>query len=354
MAGLSSPLINTMKKAILILVIISLSTHLYAQDKKMTNDSITVFYKQVFAALKSDYLFKRTVDWKNVESHTRKNLNQYSNFENSLIEISKLFDKIGANHTAIYFKGIKYAGAGNKISEPRYSDQWKKKYTAKPGFEVKMISEKYGYILVPGIIFFDVSSSNMHNIAQPWYDQIAQIKKENKPEGWIIDLRLNTGGNSTPMLLALYDFLGNQNIWTSLNFNRRVIDKMALDNGKYVLNGKTISFINPEGNLLDQAKVAVITGPLTASSGEVTALAFKDRPNTVFIGETTAGFTTGNIFYPLPFGVTMALTTTFDSDRNGIYHEKIIPDVAVSKQDNFDDLMLDKNIEEAIKFLSGQ
>lgn len=343
-----------MKKTIVIIFIVSLSVNLYGQDQKSTKDSINVFYNKVFAALKSDYLFKKTVDWKAIESATKQHLQQYASFEHSLDEIKVLFDAIAANHCLVYYKGKKYASTGNKISEGTYTEQWKRKYATKPVFEVKMLDNNYGYILMPGMVFFDLSAENIHQIAQPMYNQIAQIQKENNPKGWIIDLRLNTGGNATPMLLALADFLGNTNIWGSLDLNKMLVSKVKMDHGKYLHNGRALSFVNVNGNGLEATKVAVITGPVTASSGEVTALAFKGRPNTVFIGEQTLGFTTGNISYPLPFGVTMALTTTFNADRNGHYHERIVPDIVVSKQDNFDDLLADKNIIEAIKFIKGQ
>ncbi|SHF99717.1 hypothetical protein [Chryseobacterium vrystaatense] len=38
--------------------------------------------------------------------------------------------------------------------------------------------------------------------------------------------------------------------------------------------------------------------------------------------------------------------------RNGNYYEHIIPDITVSKQDNFNDLLADKNVQEAISFIS--
>lgn len=44
----------------------------------------------------------------------------------------------------------------------------------------------------------------------------------------------------------------------------------------------------------------------------------------------------------------------YDCYRNGVFHEHIIPDVAISKQDNFDDLMADKNIQETVKFINGE
>ncbi len=46
---------------------------------------------------------------------------------------------------------------------------------------------------------------------------------------------------------------------------------------------KTTSYINPKEELLDKVRVAVITNMATGSSGEVTALAFKGRRNTILL-----------------------------------------------------------------------
>jgi len=186
------------------------------------------------------------------------------------------------------------------------------------------------------------------------YDRISKIKSSNNLEGWIIDLRLNTGGNSAPMLLALYDLLGNNEVWGELDENKKSVRKFKLVNGSYIQKSQTIAAITPSGRLLDQERVAVITGMFTGSSGEVTALAFKGRENTIFIGGNTAGYTTGNVTCPLPFGSLIALTTSYDSDREGQYYPYIVPDIVISKQDNFDKLMSDANIQEAIKFIKSK
>jgi len=343
-----------MKKALSLFFIFSLSLVLSAQKHKTSQDSIKVFYKELFTVLKSNYLNRKAVDWKTVESETKAILENYDNFEKSLAEIRPFFDKINANHCLIFYKKKKYSGTGKKITKDDYSEQWKKKFDTKPAFEAKMINEKYAYILMPGMLFFDVSPENVHKLAQPLYDQIAEIKSKNKPEGWILDLRFNTGGNSTPMLLALYDLLGDNAVWETLDGNKKIISKIKLDKGKYLDGSKKPAFINPKGELMDNAKVAVITGPFTGSSGEVTALAFKRRPNTIFIGEKTYGATTTNTQYPLPFDTTMAITIGYDSDRNGNYYEQIIPDIFVSKKDNFDYLLLDGNVVEAVKFFEGK
>lgn len=336
----------------LLLLICLLTFSVKAQKKLTPQDSISVFYKELFSALKTGYIDKKTIDWSAVESETWQTVKQFNSFENSLNEIKPLFDKIAANHCIVFYNQKKYTATTKKIPNESYSEQWLKKYGTKPNFEAKVLDDKFGYILIPGMLFFDTSAGNINKIAQPLYNQIAELKTKNKIDGWIIDLRFNTGGNATPMLLSLYDLLGNNNVWGTLDVNKKQTLKYKLKDGEYLDGSKDVAYVNPKGALLDTAKVAVITGIVTASSGEVTALAFKDRANTVFIGEPTYGATTGNVSWPLPFNITMALTTSYDSDRNGNYYEKIIPDVLVSRQDNFDNLLVDKNIQEAIKFFS--
>ncbi|MDH6212196.1 C-terminal processing protease CtpA/Prc [Chryseobacterium sp. BIGb0186] len=157
---------------------------------------------------------------------------------------------------------------------------------------------------------------------------------------------------STPMLLALYDLLGDNVVWGTLGIDKRLINSTKLNKGVYDQGEKKSAYIKPKGELIDKSKVAVLIGGLTASSGEVTALAFKGRSNTIFIGEKTLGKTTSNMVVTLPFDAIMPMSTGYDCDRNGNYYKQIPPDIIISKEDNFDDLMQDKNIQEAIQFFT--
>ena len=291
-----------MKRIPLLLVILTLgvSLHLKAQKNLSSQDSIKVFYDELFSALKKGCLHRKIVDWKEVEPQFRNRLLHYNSFQKSLEQIKPLFDEIEANHCQVYVNKIKYAGTGKSITKDEYSEQLKNKYQSKPSFEAKVLASKYGYVLIPAMTFFDTSPAYIHSLAQPLYDQIADIKTKNKLDGWIVDLRVNSGGNATPMLLSLYDLLGDNQIWGSLNSNKKQVEKFSLSKGKYIDGAKNPAYIITKGELLDKERVAVITGIFTGSSGEVTALAFKGRANTIFIGENTYGATTGNIFWPLP------------------------------------------------------
>lgn len=341
-----------MKKLVCLLTISIIAYTSNAQNNYSSADSIHVFYDSLLSTLKSDYLYKNSTNWAAIEAATKENLKQYKTFKSALEQTNVLFDKIKATHCQLYYQDTVIAATYNGPTEKDFSEQWIKKYVTNPTFEVNVLDNHYGYILMPSVMFEDITPEKISFIAQPMYDQIAEVKSKNKLKGWIIDLRFNTGGNIYPMLLALYDFLGDNLVWGVLDINKQDVLEIELSQGKYLENKSEISSIKPIGGLLDTTKTAIITNIATASSGEITAISFKGRKNTLFIGETTTGMTTSNDKKELPFGAFMALTTGFDSDRNGKYYEKITPDIPISKQDNFDNLLMDKNIQEAIKWLN--
>ncbi|MCD0454232.1 S41 family peptidase [Chryseobacterium sp. LC2016-27] len=340
-----------MKKTLGLICLLSLMLNINAQKLKTSQDSTKVFYDKIFKALEVAYIHKGDQDWRKLKTETFKNLETAKDFKSSLKEVKVLFEKIGADHSKVTYQGKNY-GPSVEISWENFSKQWMTKFASKPQFEAKILEGKYGYILMPNISFDDFSSENVHKIAQTLYDKIAELKTNNKLEGWIVDLRFNTGGNSTPMLLALYDLLGDNMVWGTLGIDKKLINSTKLNKGVYDQGEKRSAYIKPKGELIDKSKVAVLIGGLTASSGEVTALAFKGRPNTIFIGEKTLGKTTSNMVVTLPFDAIMPMSTGYDCDRNGNYYKQIPPDIIISKEDNFDDLLQDKNIQEGIQFFT--
>jgi C-terminal processing protease CtpA/Prc len=343
-----------MKKHLILICLFCYSINGIAQNTLTSKDSISTFYKSIISIMKSDYLYKEKVDWQQLESELKDSLANYNNFKNSLNQITTLFDGAGATHTSVLFEGNSISATYNGPSGNDFSEEWIRKYSAEPSFEVKIIDDNYGYILMPSMNFEDIGSKNIRKISQPLYDQITEVKESKELKGWIIDLRFNSGGNIWPMLLALYDFLGDNSVYGIMDIDKKIVAMTKLKNGKYYDNKKVTSYIVPSGKKLNEVKVAIIIGKATASSGEITALAFKGRSNTIFIGEPTMGMTTTNNKRNLPFGAFMALMIGYDCDRNGVFYEKILPEIELIKQDNFEDLTLDNNIIQAIKYIDGK
>lgn len=327
-----------------------------AQTTLTSNDSIKVFYDSLFHFMETEFLNKNEINWQSLREDTERNLDHHKNFQSSLQEINKLFEKAKASHCQVFYQDKSYSTLKQEPSEEDFSEQWIKKYASYEDgkFEVKLLDDKYAYIFLPGWNFEDISEESIHQIAQPLYDQLNALKQQYAIEGWIIDLRLNFGGNVYPMLLGLYDLLGNGEVWGSLNPEGQLINHIRLINGTYLDNNQMTSYIIPDGERMAASKVAIVMSSVTASSGEIVAMSFKGRKNTIFIGQDTYGATTSNDKRDLPFGAFMALTTGIDCDRNQNTYETIKPDVYVLKRDNFDKLMEDENIIEAIKYFKGK
>lgn len=340
-----------MKFFLVLFFTLSLTLHATSQSVKHSQDSIKVFYDSLFFALKTEYLHKNQVNWSAIEPEIRTSLKRYTSFKNSLEQVTVLFDKIQAPHCQVFYQDTVFTATYQGPGAADFSEQWIKKYMTQPAFEAKILNNGYGYILIPGILFDNPNAETIHAIAQPMYDQIAALKTS-PVKGWILDLRFNTGGHVYPILLALYDLLGDRPVWGTLDKDKKPLLKIRLNKGKYQENNKTIAAIVPTGKRLDKSKVAIITSVATSSAGEITAMAFKGRRNVRYFGENSFGFTTSNDEKSLPFGISMALTTAYDCDRNNRYYDKIIPDVKIVKQDNFDDLLMDKNIIEAINWIN--
>ncbi|ANH83268.1 hypothetical protein A8C56_21835 [Niabella ginsenosidivorans] len=176
-----------------------------------------------------------------------------------------------------------------------------------------LIDDRIGYIYVP--TFGTVNNKVGQNFSDTIRTLIKTIDNHHKIEGWIIDLRKNGGGNMWPMLSGLKTFVGKG---TPGYFIK----------GKY----KTAWRIGgPSMRLKNKIhKIAVLLGPSTASSGEMTAVAFIGKPNVKTFGQPSAGYTTANSIFYLPDGAMIALATTTVADRTEkVYYGKLIPDILV-------------------------
>lgn len=147
--------------------------------------------------------------------------------------------------------------------------------------------------------------------------------------GLLLDLTSDRGGNMYPMLQGLSPLLPDGVL---LQFENRSGSRSEL---RLAADGLWLGEALLDRPLPGEATVdvqrltpiAVLTGPGTASSGEMVALAFKALENVRFFGRTTAGLTSGNEVIPLKHGGMIAVTTTLAVDRTGhVYRGGLTPD----------------------------
>ncbi len=176
-----------------------------------------------------------------------------------------------------------------------------------------------GYIAMPG--YRGMNAEARHAFVQNMVDAIGKQAASARC-GWIVDLRHDGGGSMVPMLEGLRPLLGDQALGGFRDAKGHV-QTFAVAN--------PLDKSSPRGPALEQAPVAVLLGPHTASSGEVVAVAFRGRPRTRSFGEPTAGLSTANAGFNLPDGGMIFLTDAIDVDRLGqAYGGKLSPDEPVA------------------------
>jgi C-terminal processing protease CtpA/Prc len=169
-------------------------------------------------------------------------------------------------------------------------------------------------------------------------------------KGWVLDLRGNMGGNCWPMLAGIGPILGSGVCgYFGADADR---SDWSIAEGRSLMDDSVQCAVSrtPYALLAPDPRVAVITGPSTASSGEVVAVAFRARPGTRSFGAPTAGYSTTNTNFELSDGAMLFLATSVYVDRAmKAYGAELQPDelISVSKEG-------DAPLERAVQWLRGR
>jgi len=178
--------------------------------------------------------------------------------------------------------------------------------------------------------------------------------------GWVVDLRLDHGGEIFPMLADVGPILGEGPAGAFVAPGQRIT--WVYQNGEALQESGRQTFLAPGAQVADPyhlkrpwPPVAVLTSPLTASAGEAVVVAFRGRPNTRSFGEPTAGIPTANGSKVMSDGAVIVLTEAFDADRTGhVYDSAIAPDQPVSPNWTLLGTPQDSVLQAAITWLQNQ
>lgn len=158
--------------------------------------------------------------------------------------------------------------------------------------------------------------------------------KSNGADKWIVDLRFNGGGNMEPMMSGLAPLIGEGIIAGSINKQNEIRD-YTIENGQFSNYGRLVCEMNNLPKVASNEKVAVLLSRYTISSGELVAVAFKGRDHTIFIGEETAGYTTGNGYDKINDELVLVISQDVFIDRNkNRYDGKVGVDIKIEFQHN--------------------
>lgn len=294
-------------------------------------------------------LHRRTIDWKTFRANAYRETDGITNRDSLLHKFSRFYEWLNDDHGFVQTET--YTSGWNKTKSVRKRSVMLDSVLRKgPYFKVALIGKDIGYFRIP-----QVTASGRESIEKQikrLTDSLCQLS-QHPLKGWIIDLRLNRGGNVWPMLGSLSRLFKDGPIGGIKFLDERDDRCIIVEDGKLGYEEK-FGLTIPVCKLFSEAMpVVVLTGQLTASSGETVALAFKSRPNAILIGETTAGYTTSNNSVIITSGVQLNIATAFMKDNSGeIYPEGIPPAVLIEAGDNFYELEKDEKVKKALEWLA--
>lgn len=256
------------------------------------------------AIVRAHALHAAQVDWPTLEPKLRAMVRPTGAAADAYPAIGQLLAALGDHHSH-----LQQAATAQKLDHGGFASS-PPKVQALPG--------QLGYIDMPG--YSGMQAAARRAFVTGVIGDITRVQPQARC-GWVVDLRHNPGGSMLPMLASLRPLLGEGVLGGFRNGQGKVYPLHA---------ASPLDPDLPKGPALEHARVAVLLGPRTASSGEVVAVAFRGRPGTRSFGQPTAGLSTGNSSYRLPDGSEIFLTTSVDVDRTGqAYGERIAPDQAV-------------------------
>ena len=261
------------------------------------------------------------MDWKSIDAHYKMNITNAKTLKDTMNCFVSVLEELNDVHSQIYLNNQYY---GNY---PHFHDTiltWLKPLNDKSLFQTNQIRtewllDKIAYVQVPSFQVYDPTQINYY--AQSLYDSIIQFNTK-KIKGFILDLRLNGGGNIYPMLSGLSPFLDNQIIAYETDINDQISRTWEIKNGNFIIGGYQTTQISIDSTItLNQIPLVVLIDEGSASASEILAGAVQD----------------------------------YVADRNmTIYKSTVNPDITVYHGDDFNHLVQDEKIKAAIQWLLDQ
>jgi len=212
-----------------------------------------------------------------------------------------------------------------------------------------LIGDHYAYLSMPHCGTGDSISETL--FADSLHQLLERLDSD-QIKGWVLDLRNNGGGNCWPMLSGIGPLLGEGICGYFIYGDEET--SWFYKNGKSGVDDYAQASVSrqPYQLIRPMPPVAVLTGPLTGSSGEVVTGAFVSRPRTKSFGQPTAGYCTANTNFTLSDSAMVFLATSIYADRNkNLFDPKIYPDQLIEAPASEEDQQEDQVLRAALEWL---
>jgi len=341
-----------MKTKILLVVLVLLYNNaLLAQ----TPDSIKSFIDSALYLMETKSLNGKNLNWKLIKDSAYLKTSGAKTYKAAFPAIAYAFEQLKDYHGVVAVEDTFYRFPPPVNFDEVLSPGIKKEFLKGPRIVTAFLNGSIAYLRIPGMNV--TSQPDMDNRANKLRDSLCLLLKQN-PTGIIIDLRMNTGGNSAPMVSGIGPLFHISLLGYGVDRNGGFLEPVKLKDGVMLdENGNKMVNINNSCTANKATPIAVLIGPSTVSSGEILAAYMKQQSNVKLFGESTPGFCNATEGFSFMNGKGYLLLTVnrIADARKHVYQEMLVrPNVKIKSEDNYDKLTTDPTVKAALKWLNSK
>lgn len=288
--------------------------------------AVAAYLEEAYQVMHQNSLFREEIDWEAFQDRYQAQIQkqQPQNIEEAQFIIQQALFWLGDQHSQFMTSGEMEAWRSGR-----------NQLIKKSLFNAELLPGNIAYFHVPA--FSTGSETALNHYATLLQEVVSELDAAS-PCGWIVDLRLNSGGNMWPMIVGVGPLLGEGQVGGNRRADETLIPWRYTGGQAWWGEELLAQSTNPAVVLRETfPPTAVLIDTSTASAGEAVAISFQQRPNTRFFGHATAGFTTANEPYFLSDGAVIFLSDSLMADRNGaVYADGVMPDDVVALNGSYE------------------
>ena len=347
---------------------LAISTALCQSPETTTSPAAQSYLKHALNIMQSNALNKKSIDWVALRRAVYQKAEGARTAADTYPAIAYGLSQLGEKHSGLQLpdgmpaeqKQALYAAIRRELARPAPARK------ASPFANSREISghieernrRRFAYVYIPtcGGPYTEMQKNlgYFHEYADKLHALVVGLEAQ-KPDGWIVDLRGNGGGNMYPMLAGIGAVLGEGDLGMFISGDGGR-ERWFYSRGKAGVAGHAQEAVSrPPFVFTPLPPVAVLFDRGTMSAAEAVAISFVGRPRQRSFGESTGGYSTANEVFPLPDGAALVLCTGMEGDRNGhVYPYGLEPDVKVDQPETIAIQDRDATVLAALEWLSQQ
>ncbi len=327
-----------------------------------TRPAPIAYLNQALDEIQKHALRRDAVDWKIVRAEALQNAAHAQLTVDTYDSIRFALNSLGDHHSSFHptpaLEQLESERKGHSVKDENASTMPMSPFVGRyepAGTTVARNGKHFALVVVPKCF---PENEKQFVAYESQLQQIVANLDQSHPDGWIVDLRGNVGGNMWPMLAGIGPLLGEGDdlgeFFTTTGHSvwkyRDGVASEIEDNGK---QNPYPPVAGTPYKLTSKPDVAVLIDSWTGSSGEALAIAFRGRPRTRFFGGHSQGASTVNEVFTLSDGASMWLTIGVDADRTGKqYLNGLEPDELIKGAEQVVPAGHDPVVQRAIQWLS--